>query len=709
METVAMRIWRVVACGATVLLLLALWPAPVRSAEETRSPAPGDATPQAPTVTETSEHLLGEITITATKTPHDLAEVPGRVDVITKEEIQRTAYQKVDDVLQQLSGINVNRGSGLYSVTSTATMRGLGNDQGRTMVLLDGVPLNKADTGDVNFDRITVGDIERIEVLRGAASALYGSNAMGGVINIITKKPTQLLEGTVSATGGTMGTYGGDLALSGRLPAAESGFFYGVTGHYLDSSGYMSTPPASRTTSTVNRFFEEGNGGLLLGYDFNPLNTLSFRMDYYDNLVGEGTKIRAPNGVHRDFGTWAYSANYTGGFGDTHWQLKGFYNNEDYRRVSESQKGVVYTRFDVQSDRTDMGLDGTLTLPPLWANVVTLGADIRDGKVDGTDTYRTSPDWTNNRGKLLLSGVWLQDELPLFADRLRLAAGIRFDYARFSDGAYFSTLASYSPLNGSFPTNTWTAWSPHASARYAILPEWGAYVSYNHGFRASILNDLTRSGIMYGLYTIANPTLKPETIDTYEIGTDYQPRKDLRLSASLYDSEGRDFLYYVPTGGTLNGTALYQRQNVGKVRSYGAEFDVKYTPIADLILSLGYTTLMSEIKQFSQMPQLEGQQLTNNPRHQIKGQVTWLTPYVNVTIMPRYKSSQMVYTNQVTSSAQRLAGYFDLDAKLWKEVAKGLTISLSGQNLTNKRYTESTSDMSPGLFVFAQVEYRFGL
>ena len=683
--------------GGAMALAATLWGMPAAAADP---PPQGEVS---------GEHALGEVTITATKTPHDVSQVPGRVDIITKEEIQRLAVQKVDDVLQQVAGINVIRGNGIFSFTTTATLRGLSSDQARTLVMVDGIPLNKADTGDVNFNRINPNDIERIEVLRGPASSLYGNNAMGGVINIITKKPARVLEGAVSGTAGNLGTFGGDLAVSGRLKPQEHGFFYRLSGHYLDSSGYVSTPPAQRNAFTVNRFLEEGNAGLVLGYDFAPRNSVAFRLDYYDDIRGEGTKIRAPNGLNREFQTWAPSLQYTGESGEWRWQAKTFYNRENYGRVSETARGITYTRFDVDAARTDLGADAHVTLPPVWGQRFTVGGDVRDGRVNGTDVYKTSPDWTNNRGELLLTGGWIEDEMALFSDRLHVAGGVRFDYARFFDGGYFSTLAPFNATNGLFSAHDWTAWSPHASARYAFIPEWSAYASYSRGFRASILNDLTRSGIMYGRQTIANPNLNPETLDTVEVGTDYRPWQNVQLSASLYGSQGHDFLYYVPTGGVLNGAPLYQRQNVSKVLTYGMELGLKYTPVRDLILGVNYTYAFSKIEDFPLQRQNEGQQLTNVPHHQIKGTVTWLNPYVNISIMPRYKSQQLVYTNQVTATTGPLGGYFDLDAKIWREVWKGVIVSVSGQNLTNKRYTESTTDMSPGLLVFGQIEYRFAL
>ncbi|RLA92715.1 MAG: TonB-dependent receptor, partial [Deltaproteobacteria bacterium] len=132
---------------------------------------------------------LEEVVVTATRHETPVEEVPASVTVITREQIEASSGMRVDDILRKYAGIDVRRPSGFLSHSATVSMRGMGSMPGRTLVLLDGIPLNKADTGTVNWDLLRAEDIERIEIVRGPASALYGSNAMGGVINIITRKP----------------------------------------------------------------------------------------------------------------------------------------------------------------------------------------------------------------------------------------------------------------------------------------------------------------------------------------------------------------------------------------------------------------------------------------------------------------------------------------------------------------------------------------
>ena len=652
---------------------------------------------------------LEEIVITATKTERTLDTIPARVEVITKEDIQRlaTGTSKVDEILQYVAGLTVVRGSGIYSLGANATLRGLSNEGARTLVLIDGVPINKSDTGEVNFNRININDIERIEIFKGPASSLYGNNAMGGVINIITSKPDKAFMGSVSGSYGTYNTYAAQADIYARLSPDKKGFFFKASGYYLDSDGYISTLESKRTAYTVKRFAKEAIASLHMGYDFDKSNSIIFKIDRFDDKRGEGTKIYAKDGVSRDFDTWVYSLLYKGSSGNMMWQAKVFWQNENYRRVSERISGTTYTRFDVDSDRTDLGIDGSFSVQVHPHHLITFGGDIRDGKVDASDIYKTSKDRVDNEGKLTIIGLWLQDEISLMHDRLFITGNLRFDHAKFDDGFFNSTVSPFNRLNGAIASASWNALTPRISARYKWSKELSTYAAYGRGFRASILDDLCRSGIMWGIYKIANPGLKPEKIDSFEIGGDYKPLRELKFAASLYYSKGRDFLYYVPTGDMLDGRPLYRRENIGKVVSYGAEIGANYQITKEVSTFLNYTYNRAYIDEFAKNKALEGQELTRTPKNQIKGGLSYLNPFINMSLFGIYKSSQYVYTNEMRQTVAKLDGYATAGAKLWKELIKGVTFSITADNLFNEKFTESADEKSPSRNIIANLTYRF--
>ena len=197
---------------------------------------------------ETNVIRMDDIVVSATKTEKRVADAPGSVTVINRQEIEKQDARTVDDALNTLSGVFVKRTKGLMDSTAAINMRGFYGDE-YTLVLLDGQPLNDAYTGGVEWGALPVDITERIEVIRGAASALYGGNAMGGVVNIITRTPEKR-EAAASAGYGTNDTWRYRLGVGDRF-ADRLSIRLGYEAQGTD--GYVSTPVVgSRSAGTGN-------------------------------------------------------------------------------------------------------------------------------------------------------------------------------------------------------------------------------------------------------------------------------------------------------------------------------------------------------------------------------------------------------------------------------------------------------------------------
>ena len=151
--------------------------------------------PQGVLAEETVSATMKPVVVTATKTEHSLGETTADVSVVTREQIEKMPANNVLDVMRTMPGVTVDSARSFYgtSTQNKVIIRGMGGDDvnGRVLVLMDGLPVMAAGTNIFNWDTISLDTVERIEVVRGPASALYGSSAMGGVINIITRKPTE--------------------------------------------------------------------------------------------------------------------------------------------------------------------------------------------------------------------------------------------------------------------------------------------------------------------------------------------------------------------------------------------------------------------------------------------------------------------------------------------------------------------------------------
>jgi len=155
---------------------------------------------------------LKKTVVTATRTETPVENLSVSVTVLTRDDIEKMHAKTVDDILNKAAGVQIRRNKGLSNTGSHTTlyMRGTGSTS-RVLVLKDGIPLNSTYIGSVNiWGSMSVEDIEKIEIVRGASSALYGSSAMGGVINIITSSAKKGTKGSVSFEGGTFDTYVGN-------------------------------------------------------------------------------------------------------------------------------------------------------------------------------------------------------------------------------------------------------------------------------------------------------------------------------------------------------------------------------------------------------------------------------------------------------------------------------------------------------------------
>jgi len=214
----------------------------------------------------------------------------------------------------------------------------------------------------------------------------------------------------------------------------------------------------------------------------------------------------------------------------------------------------------------------------------------------------------------------------------------------------------------------------------------------------------------------ANPDLRPERLDTYEVGADYAPLPGLKISPSLFYSKGWDFIYSVDSGqtatvaGYLPNRHIYQNQNVSSVDIYGAEAEATYAS-GPATLSAAYTFNRSRIKKCSQNPYLNGNYLANAPQNQAGVTAGWRFPWLDASASWRYKGGQF-YDD---ANTQTINPYSTLAFKVLRRLGAGVTIAAAMENALNKRYQESpppgtpntTPDLAPGRMGKASLAWEF--
>jgi iron complex outermembrane recepter protein len=360
----------------------------------------------------------------------------------------------------------------------------------------------------------------------------------------------------------------------------------------------------------------------------------------------------------------------------------------------------------VDSDREDWGSLINLTYKGLKNNTITGGFEFRNGAVDAGDYYQT-PNFANaydsvlNAGKMRFLAAYIQDEFAFFNEKIILAAGLRYDMVRFYDGNYYNS----SPWNNKVPElneNEWSELSPRLAFRFFPKSRLSTYISYSHGFRASILDDLCRTGWMWVGPKYANPELGPEYLDNYEIGMDIRINKDIELAPTIFYSRGKDFLYYIASGDSLFGRAVFQRQNVSEVEIRGVEIDLRARINKNLDFFANYTYNHAQISKFKERPELENKYLTYTPQNSLKSGVRFAWKFINSSFIMNYKDMQF----STDDNSQKIDSYISCDFKIYASIRKDYQLGISIFDLFDNQHMETADYFSPGRLFYVDMNIK---
>jgi len=655
-----------------------------------------------------------------TETP--IENLPMSVKIITREELDNMHVKTVDDALSRVAGIRVKRSSGLCTsgAHTQILMRGMSNVK-QIVVLKDGIPLNMTYSGGSvePWSEMSIEDIERIEVVRGASSALYGSYGMGGVINIVTKAPKKKFAGGLSYEyGHRMDTRIYNLNLRGmatdwlgfRLSAGESNTHGYRYREGKDWKGYYQKSHFDRYNISPGVDLKLGKSDLKLQYEhFDDEHNSTKYTDY------EG-----------DSEIDKYTANFTLPIGLTDINAKFYYFDYDTHTNAHKYNSSTgkHDRFnyknDVPKDEYGLMLQATRAIK---GAVFTIGSDLKWGECESDYDYAKGPRYFE--GKQAQYSGFLNAELPLFQESLILSAGLRYDWWRNYDGEFYDNTTG-ELIEIDYPSNTDTHWSPRAGLVYHLTGNTKLRASFGTGFRPPGLYDLYKSG-PHGssLFEIGNPDLEPEEMDcSFDCGFDTRPlyeifkfAEGLKLSFTFYHSNYEDFIYskilepgeipsfFIPDP----DMDVKQKVNVGEVHVDGIEAELNYTFKAlegkwDAFAN--YTWNRSKIHEHNLEPELEGTYLRYVPRRMVNLGITYDNPRW-FTISCYMRNVGPVYYDEENTKV--LGGHTIWDLKVsrklpWIEDAE---LFLTVDNLTDKEYKEYWYDYAQPRVVYWGIKYTF--
>ena len=484
---------------------------------------------------------LEPVTVTATRIEEPLERIGASVSVITEEEIQTKQYKSVGEALRTLPGVEIQQ-SGSPGRITTLKIRGAGASQ--VQVLIDGVRVKSTTSGDFDFADLSIDAIERIEVVRGPQSTLYGADAIGGVVNIITKKGSGSPSAFASAEVGNFDTFRERVAVSGALDP----FNFTLGASRLDFGGQFRNDEHSNTY-LVGR----------VGIDLPNKGEASLVARYSDAHRGIPFKTVFPN----------FDPNREQH--DTFTLLTGQWR-QPWGEAYESELRLSTLRTElIFRDPPDPGDTGPTSRSEIvvrrreaeWlqhfhfakADTLTVGVEYREEEGRNKDTFSKT---TNTKS------AFFQNELSLF-DRLFVTAGVRYD-----DNSVFGSKTT-----------------PRVATSYLLRSTGTRFkASWAEGFRAPTFNDLFFPAFD-PCPPFGNPDLRPESSRSWDAGFEQKLWENrLRFGATYFRNDFRDL---IQIGLVDPVNFCFQAQNVGKARSRGVEVEASLEPTDQLLLTLAYT------------------------------------------------------------------------------------------------------------------------
>jgi outer membrane receptor protein involved in Fe transport len=654
---------------------------------------------------------LGQVVVSATRSEISRFDAPQDVTVVNSDEIMASPFDRVEDIVRSVPGIYNFRHYGLQTngIVNPLVMRGVG--QSRVLVLVDGVPQNDNFNNAiawVAWGHIPKESIERIEIVRGPTSALYGSEGLGGVIHIITKNPKDKRQTLIKGQGGTADTYSGYGFYSQKI----NDFGFLLSGGYEESDGlYMTKDPQSYN---IKRYRETGKVFGKASYDFSPSSSLVFSALYFDQDAGQGREF-----FHNDLQLDQYSMTYSQKGENV--DLKGLvYLNRADKTAFQDSASNNYASLDHEEKfkgTYTWGTDIQGTILRWKPAQLTLGAAYKEAVWKYDEDYATSSRDAGGRGKQRFISPFANLNTRFFEDSLIVDIGGRYDWIETLDGANWDTSASGGKpaYNNKFNSNKESSFSPKMGVAWHPDDKTTIRTSGGKGFRAPSLFELykvhVRSGGTY--YREANPDLKPEEIWSYDVGAERFLMDNLLGKLTFYQSFAKDYIGDRLTGtGTFGGGKTryeYKLDNINEVDIHGIEAELQWSVINDLTIFTSYTYNISKVRKDINNAALEGNYLPNDPRHNVHCGFRYQNPkIVDISLTANYYAD-IYYDNENTFKP---GDYLTMDVAVSRKFFDRVTTYVNVENIFNKEYPifrslTSGDTTAPGIVVTGGMKLEF--
>ncbi|MFA7400384.1 MAG: TonB-dependent receptor [Sideroxydans sp.] len=708
--------------------------------------------------------MLDEVVVSATKTKTSLSDAPAAVTVVTTKTIETKNASRLGDVLDQVPSLYLRGGAMGQSQgtvgTSGMSLRGI--DQTRTLVLLDGQPIQDAATGKVNWRTPFMEDVERIEVVPGAFSSLYGSNAIGGVVNIITKQPTKReLTAIVKKGWGDASGEDGSVYFRDKM---ENGFgFSGGIGRQIRDSYVndfiIKAPVAGAAGTAVNGAqaitTREGAPTYLIGdlgktpwqannatakffYDLNARDKVFAGVNFQETKVGytqfhsylsdattgvpvtsgtlgiNGQRVTFANADFTPFSSLPlyeastrYFVGYDGGIGnDMLLKIDLARIERAYNFSAAGATALWNSGTGSWSDSPNSGIDGTaqLSFPLSDTHFMVTGLALHQDEVN-QKIYALS-NWRDSSTKTALSSGYNghSTTTSIFVqDEFSATEGLKvYAGGRLDDwraqGDYFTATSTTN-----FAVRKVSAFSPKVSATFKLIDSLVLRTSFGRSFRAPTNQDLYSSSTSRGRTTTGDSNLQPERAETFEVGGEWRASEGLKLTATVYETSLSDLIYVKQVSASAS-----QRINAGKASVRGVELGAAHTLLEGLVVDANYAYIDSKMLENLADPLSVGKRLTDAPKNIIGISLTALRGDWSGNLNARYVS-HIYWTAQNTDVVEGVPGSYDAHTMVNAKIGYAFTQTVKGSVAINNLLDKKAYSyfLLPGRNMTAELVFSF--
>lgn len=611
----------------------------------------------------------------ATRFDLSVRESPGSVALVGAEALDLAPSPALDDTLRQIPGFTLFRRSGSRTANPTTqgvSLRGIGGSgAGRTAVLWDGVPLTDPFGGWAYWSRVPRASVDRVEVLRGGGSDLYGSGGLGGVVRLF-RREGDTNAARVEASIGSQQTP----EVSGYGRVHLGAWRFDAAGEYFRTDGYVLVDPAERGPVDRAAGSRHQTGEVSASRRLGGRGRAFLRGSLFDEERQNGTAAQVNDTALRQ-GSGGIDWSLPAG----HLALRAYVVDQDYHQTFSAiaDAGRTLERMNRTQDVAARGAGGHVE--SLWSagrHQMAAGLELRQVTGENDEVAIAGANRTPSRvvGRQRTAGLFVEDRIALGA-RSSLTLGMRGDTWKNHDA---------SRMTGSAPrvdlaSRSESALSPRAALVHSPAARWTLVTSAYRGFRAPTLNELYRAFRVGNVLTQANESLEAEHLTGFDAGVRLAATDRITARATAFHMVVDEPVANV-TLSTTPSLIERQRQNLGQTRSRGVELDLEWRLAPALSVRAGYLFADARVRSFAADPSLVGRLVPQVARHAGSVQLRAAGRVGRAWLQARWSGAQF----DDDQNQLRLAPFVTLDARAERRFLRTVAVFAAVENAGGVRY-----------------------